>query len=466
MRALLHVSLPLFFFKTLTLVSFQAAVVPVARAEIVETLAVSPKDTRQENLEKVFPLPSRTTTMFGGQTESRVATSGYFVGRYGVSSLVQSGTILEGLINVASLPLCGSSPLPNTLACYNGNYGEFLEEFPIPGRVSSQPIFFDGSWFLGTSKGFFIRTEGTTLLGTPLLGQEQTAMWGSVSRSVFKALLPQSQLDAPEKPDSARAQYRKQMRPGWKWYATSSSEFVGTPVVGGNQIFVLTANQYLLSLDILTGKTLWSLRLAPESSLRLNGTSLAYTSRELLVGTDDGQILSVNPKDGSVLWRHLMTTTGKERFRAITAPVAISGRSVIASNGEAQTIRLSLDGRSVEWAYPLGSVAQARILDESLFLGGNDGSVVSLELRTGALNWRVAASPDTSIASVWVAADKKSVVAADKKGRLFQFDVAKGKLLDSTDLKGDVVGEFFRGAGSHEACLSFASNGFSCYVFP
>ena len=461
-----------------------------AKAEIVETLAMSPTVAGQTHIEKAFTRPTRSWVPFGGSADGRSNSAGLFVGRYGVSSIPLQETILRNTINVSSVPVCGPSPTLNTLACHNSSAGELLKEFPIPGNLSTQPVFFDGSWFFGTSKGFFVRTEGTSLLSTPLLGGEQTGYWGSASRSQMKALKPLNSLDAPEKDTDPRVAFRKLPRPGWRWYATTSAEFVGTPLFLGSQILVLTAQQFLLSLDAGTGKTLWSVRLAPEASLRIEGRALTSNSKEVLVGTEEGQLMAINPKDGAVLWRHLMTTTGRERFRSIVAPPTASGRSVFVSNAETQTIRLSLDGKTVEWTYPLGSVAQTRVVEDALLIGGHDGTLVSLDARTGALRWKILLSPDAPLASIYWGgnspegsspssagsagsaaaafngaqrgADSGSVLAADKKGRVFQVRLKDGRLLDSTTPQGEVVGEFFR--ANNETCLSYTINGFRCFV--
>jgi outer membrane protein assembly factor BamB len=440
---------------------FVSLAATVARAAIVETYAMSPRNVVSPDIEKVFLKPDRNWVSFGGLTEGQ--STGLFLGRYGVSTIPLLGTVLENTINVASHPLCGPSPKTNTMACYNSVTGEFLQEFPTPGNVTTQPVFFDGSWFFGTSKGFFVRTEGTSLLSTPLLGSENIGYWGTPARKILKALKPLNSLDAPEKETDPRVTFRKQPRAGWRWYATTSSEFMGSPLLVGSQILVLTAQQFLLSLDSGTGKTLWSVRLAPETALRLDGRALMATAKEVLVGTDDGQLLAVNPKDGAILWRHLLATTGRERFRSVVAAPSAMGRSVFVSNAESVTLRLALDSRAVEWSYPIGSVARTQWINDALIVAGSDGNLVSLDAKSGALKWKVALSPDTSLTSIGRGKQSDSFLVADKKGRVFQVRAQDGKVLDSTGPVGEVVGEFFQ--SYNDQCLSFADNGFRCFSF-
>ncbi|MCA2961284.1 MAG: PQQ-binding-like beta-propeller repeat protein [Silvanigrellales bacterium] len=433
-----------------------------AGARIVEVFDTVPRLTTAPGLQKAATRPQRQWAPFGGALDVR-SFSTTVLGRYGVSQIPLRGTLLENVLNLSVVPVCGPSVHTNTLACFNLASGEFLEELPVPGSVSTQPLFFDGSWFFGTTEGFFMRTSASSLRSTPLLGGENVGFWGHASRSMMRGMRPRTSLDGPEKPTDALAVYRNTPRQGYRWQASSSFEYVGSPVVFGTQVFVLTANQYLLALDSQTGRTIWGTRLAPESSLRLSASPLIATAKEILVGTDDGQVMALNPRDGAVLWRYLIPARGDERFKAVVASPALVGRSVVFSSAEGSTTRLALDGRTVEWTYPVGSVPQVRFDDSNIYLGGSDGSLSSLEGRAGALRWRVALSADSPVASVWLLRKKELLLVASKKGVVSLVDARQGRKLAELPAAGAVVGEFFAGYGASDACLSFTNGGFKCY---
>lgn len=433
-----------------------------AVARLVEVFDVVPRVTTEPSFQKAVTRPQRQWAPFGGALDVR-SFSTTVVGRYGVSQIPLRGTLLENVVNLAVVPVCGPSVHTNTMACFNLATGEFLEELPIPGSVSTQPLFFDGSWFFGTTEGFFVRTSAASLRSTPMLGGENTGFWGQSSRAMMRGMRPRTALDGPEKPTDALAVYRNTLRQGYLWQVSSSFEYVGSPVVFGTQVFVLTANQYLLALDAQTGKTLWSTRLAPESSLRLTASPLVATAKEILVGTDDGQVLSLNPRDGSVLWRYMIPSRGDERFKAVVAAPALVGRSVVFSSAEGSTTRLALDGRTVEWSYPVGSVAQVRFDDSNVYLGGSDGSLTSLEARSGALRWKVALSPDAPIASLWLIRKKDLLLVANKNGVVTLVDTRRGRKLAELPAAGALVGEFIAGHGASDACISYTNAGFKCY---
>jgi outer membrane protein assembly factor BamB len=433
-----------------------------ASGALVEVISASPTLSGIPYLSKATTRPQRVWASFGGVLDPKSFSTSQ-LGRYGVSRFPLVGTVLEPHLNVSVVPFCGGSPALSSLSCYNLVSGEFLSDFPIPGALSTQPIFFDGSWLFGTTKGFFIRTFGTSLQSTPLLGGEHVGFWGGAARRMMKGMKPRASIDGPEKPTDPLAVYRNSQREGWKWFVSSGYEFIGTPVVFGTQVYVLTANQYLLALDSETGRSLWSVRLAPETNLRISGSPLVATAKEVLVGTDDGHILALSPKDGSVVWRHMLPVKGTEQFKGIVATPLTIGRSVVFSNAENLTQRLSLDGKTLEWEYAEGSVAQVRSHGASVYLGTQKGTIVSLDLRTGALQWKMAVSPESPIASIYLATQKGVVIAANKKGALFALDLQKGTLIASTPAVGEVVGEFIPGVGESDACLSYAQGGFRCY---
>ena len=430
---------------------------------ILETLTVMPSMSAAFPAStKALQLPTRSTAAFGGPLDARSTIAP--LGRYGVSQSVVQGTVLDGTVSIGVVPVCGPSPRTHSMLCYNALSGEQLDEFPVPGAISTTPVYVDGSWFFGTSKGFFIRTDGTSLRSTPLLGGAQQAFWGGLSRQTMRSLRPRTGIDGPEAKDAPLAKFRASPRPGWKWFYTASAEFVGTPVPQGNMIYTTTANQFLYGFDLASGRLVWTSRLAPESPLRLSGSPVAASNKEVLIGTDEGTVTALDPANGSLLWRYQIPLKVEDRFRAVVAPPFFQGRSFIVSNSESITQRVSLDGRTVEWSYPMGSVAQIRTDDASVFVGGSDGAVASLESRSGILRWKMTVSIDSPIASVFFVRKRNQLLVANKRGTLTLLDARTGALLATTRSTGEVVGEFFPGQGESDACLSFAIGGFRCYI--
>lgn len=465
--------------------------------QVIESLTIYPvKSSELPAPTSYIKLPERTSATFGSPLDARTLSLAN-VGRYDLTQSLFQGTVLESSLAFAVVPACGPSPSFNTLVCYNLLGGERLDELPIPGALSTTPIFFDGTWIFGTTQGFFIRTEGTSVRTTPSLGGSHTAFWGGAARRSMQILrnrtanstakstaslsaggaqVPGSGAgpsggDSGALPKGATptteglAQNAAFLPLGWKWFHTGSAEFIGTPIVSGSLVYALSANQFLHAFDLVTGRLVWTSRLAPEAPLRLSGAALTATPREILVGTDEGAVLAFDPKDGTAIWRYLVNSQSEDKFRAIVASPLVLGRSMVVSNAESATQRVSLDGRTVEWSYPVGSIAQVRADESAVYLAGTDGSVTSLESRAGTLRWKVLASPDSPIASVFVSRKKNVLFVATKKGEVSILDLKRGHTLSRLTQVGDVVGEFFAIPGEvSDVCLGFSHAALRCYA--
>ncbi len=431
---------------------------------IIETTTIFPASSSGVSIpQKAFGLPHRATATFGTLSDSRV-TSRSQAGAYELTNALAASTVSEQLLSLAVVPVCGPSPERNVLSCFNLLGGELLDTVPLPGNLSTTPFFYDGSWFIGTSKGFFLRTEGSSVRYTPTLGSVNSRFWGSDSRLYMRALKDRLYPEATRPNASQNAQQIAPNIPnGWKWYYATSSEYVGTPVVSGNSIIIQTAQQFLNSFDVNTGKLLWATRLAPESPLRIGASALTATAREILIGTDEGAILALNPKDGALLWRYSFPIDSNDKYHAITAAPLVTGRSIIASNAESQTQRVSLDGRNLEWSYPLGSVAQARSDESNVYLGGSNGALAALDLRTGALKWKTLLNPSSPLTTIFVVKDKKMLLVSTKKGEIFLVNSENGHIETSTPTLGDSLGEFFPVVGEADTCLTFVPNALRCF---
>ncbi|NBW81463.1 hypothetical protein EBR21_06885, partial [bacterium] len=291
----------------------------------------------------------------------------------------RSGTESDATV----LPVCGQAPDANSLGCYNLVTGETLADIPMPGQLTTTPQFFEGSWYIGTSRGFFIRYDSSGVFYTPNFGIASLFFHGPDSKLVMKSLASSSASSVSGNSESSLQALKTGFRGAWNWYAYANAEFIGTPQFGGGNVFVLTANQSLNSYDIQSGRLNWGVRLAPEVQLRLTTSSLLLHERGLIVGTSDGNLLLLDPKNGQTIWRHTVSGGTSDRFSTIAAPVLALSDGFIVSNVESVTQRLNWETRSVKWSYSVGSVVQPKYDEGSVFVAGSDGALHKLDLASG-----------------------------------------------------------------------------------
>ncbi len=419
---------------------------------LVETVRTSP--TLETGILAPRTLPRRLTAGFAlGRASGVVAEQ-----RFGPRKRLLSGTILEELPGGGlQAPACGPSSRSNTLVCVDGRTGASLGEVPVPGRVTTVPLFLDGSLLFGTSQGFFVRTD-PAVGPAGILGGPHGEFWGSAARQLMGDLRPATALDS-----KATAASKRTSLAGWKWFASGLSEYVGTPLLSAGIVLVQTGNHFLHALDLSTGEVTWSLRLGSDA-VRMESSALAATGRQILVGTSKGDLLALEPKTGRELWKVSLPSSSRDQFSGIVAaPLVLEGRSVVVSNAGSLTQNIRLDTRQVVWSHALGSVASPRADDGLVFLGGEDGRVVCMDSRSGDVRWSARAFSAEPVVSLFVFPAAGAVVAAGSSGTLVLLGSETGSQWERRSPAGLFVGEFFPGTRPGEGCITYDTGGFGCF---
>ncbi len=437
-------------FRLLSLVGILFAVASEAaphRVRLQQTAAVFP------SLEPEYaPLP-------GFAMLSRRTSAGW--GFLRVRSATASTHTLPSLHETL---VCGPSLAVNTLTCHALPLSRFVTDIPIPGYVSATPLFHDDSWITSTTKGFVVRMRRaiTNAGSQPAQRSEHFSFWGAESRKAMAGLKADGQWNGD----------------AYVWSYSLGTEVVGQPLVFNKTYFAVAANQFLYALDVATGQPRWTLRLAPDTTLRLEGAPLTTipSENQILVGTSEGGLLALASQNGAVAWRHRLGTLGGERFQSIVAKPLVHEKSVIASSAEGVTERFSFEqcapgntlctgeNRNIEWRYPLGSIASPKRFNTGVALGGHDGTIVLLDPRSGALRWKTNAFPGGVVASLdtVLLGGAEYLVAASTQGAVAVVNPV-GQVLDSSAPVGEVTGEFFAGHEPSSLCLSFVTPGFRCF---
>jgi outer membrane protein assembly factor BamB len=202
--------------------------------------------------------------------------------------------------------------------------------------------------------------------------------------------------------------------------------------------------------------------------LRLNSTSLIYSERGLLVGTNDGSLLLLDPKNGQSIWRHSVAGAAGDRFSAVSAPALPLTEAVIVSNAESMTQRLNWQSKMADWSYPAGSVVQPKFDDGAVYIAGSDGALHKLDARTGSLRWRRPLPVTSPLIALTLLKKPDVALAATANGVVFAIRMSGGELEDvsAPSSIGAVTGDFFAGrAENGEMCLSYRTPGYVCWAW-
>lgn len=453
-----------------------------SKPEILEvTGAYSPGVPGFESTRPTVVLPAQKTfSQFGGLTADNSFT---IEEQKKIKEEKNKSVLIKNSVNLFTpRPICGASSYQNTLNCFDLNKnGLYLQSYPIPGAVSSTPIFYDNHWLIGTTKGYLLKTQANPdNKYLPQLGKENTSLWGHYSRkymNLFRLKTVYKDSDnIQSKTDSQNIiQLTLDGTPGLKWVYTNSAKFIGTPIIANNSVYVLSDSGYIQSFDWNTGKLAWAVRLAPDLNLKLTSNSLKMYNNQIVVGNDLGMLLFLNPSNGHILWSWQIPEAnetqreanqlpaGSDKFTGIIAAPLLLDNGLVASNAESMTQFISTGIKSSVWSYPTGSVAEAKLWQNNIILGSTNGFVVSLNKTDGSLNWKTKIALNMSPVMSLFITKSNLILAALSNGEIFMLDPQNGKILAQTQSIGEVNGEFFSGYDSSEACISFSQNGFRCF---
>jgi len=158
------------------------------------------------------------------------------------------------------------------------------------------------------------------------------------------------------------------------WTVDLGQTTVQTPAYNASAVFVSLPSGSLRSVSLSDGTNLWDV-LQPTDQAPVADDSIVIVSQA-------NELLGLKPADGTIVWK---TDVGFP----VTAPVLLCNGWLIASlsNGELAVIR-AYDGQEL-WRRQLNgsfSVTPA-ISAERLYVPIDEGRVVALQLRTGAVIW-------------------------------------------------------------------------------
>jgi outer membrane protein assembly factor BamB len=229
--------------------------------------------------------------------------------------------------------------------------------------------------------------------------------------------------------------------------------------------YLLDARKHRLqAVNLLNHDDLWQLPVKEAAG----GTILVNNS--LIIGCASGQVLAVDPADGSTRWQTetgsrvsvppsaghglifqpvgqnqivaLDAADGSERYRVtlpspVAAPVAVGSVVVAADIGGTVTAIVPSDG-SVVWRQDVGHPiwAAPAVSETSVIVGTNGGDVVALDPATGKIRWRYHVLTVVRAAPLIAGS---FVVTATMAGEVFVLNRTTGDLVDRVALKGAVT---------------------------
>ncbi|MDP1957114.1 MAG: outer membrane protein assembly factor BamB, partial [Rhodocyclaceae bacterium] len=221
----------------------------------------------------------------------------------------------------------------------------------------------------------------------------------------------------------------------WQASIGNAGEFVFTPAVVGNSVYVAAKDGALARFD--EGRQIWKI----SAGQAISG-GVGASDKLVVVGTAKGAVLAFHAADGRPAW------TARASSEILAAP-AVSADLVAVRSGDARIFGFeAMDGKR-RWVYQRSTPALAlrspvgvTLTESALYAGFPGGKLVAVALNNGAALWESAVALPRGVTELERIADVasdpvvdgRSVCAVAYQGRVACFDTSNGALQWARDV--------------------------------
>jgi len=210
------------------------------------------------------------------------------------------------------------------------------------------------------------------------------------------------------------------------WSYTVQAPVVQAPVVVGDRVYFVDGNNGVYGLD-REGAWQWQYRRDPPAEFALVGEGRPLLSAgRLHVGFSDGMLVTLDARDGAVVWTRDLSPE-HERFQDIDATPVIAGGLLLAASAAAGLYALDPATGAIRWTRPMDGIQHTAAVDDDVLVSVDAGKVLRVDGRTGALRWRTSLGDAGAPGEPVLVAGLVAVTTS--RGGLHLLDAATGRPL-------------------------------------
>ena len=234
------------------------------------------------------------------------------------------------------------------------------------------------------------------------------------------------------------------------WRRRLSNPMRSAPTVHDGRVFVVTIANELFALNTADGKTLWSHSGLSEVAGLVGGASPAVDAGIVIAPFTSGEVVALRVENGRVVWSD--TLTALRRTDPVTSLAHVRGRPVIdrgwvfvvGNSGRMVAIDLRTGNRL--WEKTIGGVHEPWVAGEFVFVVSNNSELICLSRRDGRVRWirplqRFEDEEDREDPIRWagpvLAGDR--LLVAGTNGQVWAVSPYTGKLLGWIEVPGPVL---------------------------
>ena len=202
------------------------------------------------------------------------------------------------------------------------------------------------------------------------------------------------------------------------WNVALPGAVISSPAVSNDLVAVRTIDGTLHALSPKDGRELWETEQEmPPLSLRDAATPV-ITGKMVISGFANGKLLAVNAQDGSQVWMATVSQphgrTAVERLSDVVGPAIVADSDVYVVGYHGTVDMLALNSGQAWWSHKASSFRGLALGKRAVYMTTEDGAVVALNRKNGAVMWRQPALRYRSLTKPAVSND--AVVVADYQG--------------------------------------------------
>ncbi len=177
------------------------------------------------------------------------------------------------------------------------------------------------------------------------------------------------------------------------WNAQVSSEVLAPPASADGVVVVRCIDGRVFGLDAINGRRMWIYdHSVPLLTLRGNA-DLLVRAGVAFVGYDDGSVVSLRVRDGTVAWTQTIVSpegrTELDRLADIGQRMAFIASDLIVSSYKSRLVSLAADSGRMLWFKDISSVTGVQVDRTDLAISEKNGDLWMLDRRNGATQWKI-----------------------------------------------------------------------------
>ena len=231
------------------------------------------------------------------------------------------------------------------------------------------------------------------------------------------------------------------LRTVWSVNIGKSDNYVFSPALVGDKLYVASAEGTVASLDVISGKSLWRIN----AGVGLTA-GVGSDGKSVVVAGTDGVILAFDAANGKSLWKSQASS------EILSAPAVGRGMVVVRSLDN-RIIGLDAETGARRWflqrtspALTLRAAPGIVIAESNAYVALPGGRLIAMSLLNGAVRWEAAIAEPRGATELERVADVsgtpviagRDICAAAYQGRIACVDISNGTLRWSRELSAEV----------------------------